>query len=169
MTDNILTVNDLTPTVADSAWVAPTAIVAGDVHLGEGVSVWFGTVIRSEVASVTIGRDSNIQDNSVVHADPGFDVTLGERVTVGHRVVIHGCTIGDDVLIGMGAVVLNGAVVGDGAVIGAGAVVTEGAVIPPGAVAVGIPAKVKQIPAPPIPRPNVAGYLWLKERYAETT
>lgn len=165
MTDNILTVNDFTPVVADTAWIAPTAVVAGDVRLEGGVSVWFGTVIRSEVASVTIGADSNIQDNSVIHADPGFDVTLGERVTVGHRVVLHGCTIGDDVLVGMGAVVLNGAVVGDGAVIGAGAVVTEGAVIPPNTVAVGIPAKVRDIPVPPVPRPNVPAYLWLKDIY----
>ncbi len=167
MTDNILSVNDHTPVVDDGAWVAPTAVVAGDVTLASGVSVWFGTVIRSEVASVTIGADSNIQDNSVIHTDPGFDVNIGERVTVGHRVILHGCTIGDDVLIGMGAVVLNGAVVGEGALIGAGAVVTEGAIIPPHTVAVGIPAKVKDsIPVPPTPRPNVAGYLLLKDLYS---
>ena len=163
----ILTVHGHTPEIDDDAWVAPTAVVAGDVRLAAGVSVWFGTVVRSEVATITVGKDSNLQDNSVLHADPGFDVTLGERVTVGHRVVLHGCTIEDDVLVGMGAVVLNGAVVGAGSVIGAGAVVTEGTVIPPNSVAVGIPAKVRDLPLPPVPRPNVPAYLWLKDQYRQ--
>src|SRR4051812_50150170 len=116
----VLTVNDHTPEVADDAFVASTAVVAGRVRLGPRSSVWFGCVLRAELEPITIGASSNIQDLSVVHTDPGSPVSVGERVTVGHRVVLHGCTIEDDVLIGMGAVVMNGAVVGAGAVIAAG-------------------------------------------------
>lgn len=162
----IRSVNDLDPQIDDDAWVAPTAVVAGDVRLAAGVSIWYGTVLRSEVEAITIGADSNVQDNSVLHTDSGFPITLGERVTVGHRVILHGCTIGDDVLVGMGAVVMNGAEIGEGAVIGAGAVVTEGTVVPPHTTAVGIPAKVREsIPVPPTPRLNVAAYTWLKGLY----
>lgn len=166
---DVLTVNGHTPELAAGVHLAATAVVAGDVHLATGVNVWFGTVVRSERERITVGEDTNLQDGTVVHADPGFPVRIGARVTVGHRAVLHGCEIGDDVLVGMGAVVLNGARVGAGAVIGAGAVVTEGMDIPAGAVAVGVPARVRDLPAPPVPRQNVANYLELARWYQEAT
>jgi carbonic anhydrase/acetyltransferase-like protein (isoleucine patch superfamily) len=163
----VLTVGGKTPQVPSSAFLADGAVVAGDVVLGERSSVWFGCVLRSEVERITIGAESNIQDLTVVHTDPGSPVVVGDRVSVGHRAVLHGCTLEDDVLVGMGAVVLNGAVVGRGALIGAGAVVTQGMQVPPGAVVVGVPAKVLDKRAPEPPYPNVAGYLMLAEAYRE--
>ena len=163
----VLTVNGRTPEVDPSAFVAEGAVVAGDVRLGARSSVWFGCVVRSEVEAITVGEESNLQDLTVVHADLGFPVRIGDRVSVGHRVVLHGCTLEDDVLVGMGAVVLNGAHVGRGALIGAGAVVTQGMHVPDGAMALGVPAKVSSRPAPGPPYPNVAGYLWLSDAYRE--
>lgn len=163
----ILRVGDREPRIADDVYLAPNATVAGDVELASGVSVWFGSVLRSERASITIGRDTNLQDLTVVHTDEGQPVEVGARVTVGHRVVLHGCTVGDDALIGMGAVVMNGARVGAGALVAAGAVVTEGTEIPAGTLAVGIPAKVLERPVPPVPRPNVASYLELAHTYRD--
>lgn len=163
----ILTVNDRTPTISETAFVADGATVAGDVDLADGVNVWFGCVLRSEYERISIGRDTNVQDLSVVHADPSFPTVVGERVTVGHRVILHGCTVGDDVLVGMGAVVMNGAVIGAGSVIGAGAVVTEGTEVPPGSLVVGVPAKVLDRPVPDVPRPNVAVYLHNAELYRD--
>lgn len=169
MTPNIVTVIGNTPEVDPEAFVAPGATVAGRVRLEGGASVWFGCVVRGEYEDVHIGRDSNVQDLSAVHADPGFPVRIGERVTIGHRSVIHGCTIEDDALIGMGAVVMNGAVVGEGAVIGAGAVVTEGTRIPPRCLAVGVPAKVREgASVPDVPRDNVAAYVHFAEEYAKS-
>lgn len=166
---SLITVNSLSPSVDPGAYVADTAVLAGDVRLAAGASVWFGCVLRSEVETITIGPDSNVQDLSVVHTDPGSPCTLGARVTVGHRVVLHGCTVEDDALIGMGAVVLNGAVIGAGAVVAAGAVVTAGTLVPAGALVAGVPAKVLDRPVPEVPRPNVAGYLMLAGLYRTGT
>lgn len=163
----VLTVNNLTPAIDPGAFVAETAVVAGDVRLAAGASVWFGCVLRSEVDSITVGADTNIQDLSVVHTDPGSPVVLGDRVTVGHRVVLHGCTVEDDALIGMGAVVLNGAVIGRGAVVAAGAVVTQGMQVPEMALVAGVPAKVLDRPVPDVPRINVEAYLMLSAAYRE--
>jgi carbonic anhydrase/acetyltransferase-like protein (isoleucine patch superfamily) len=165
----ILTVAGHTPDVAPGAFLAPDAVVAGDVRIADGASLWFGCVVRSERSSVTIGADSNLQDHTVVHTDAKFPTTIGDRVTVGHRAIIHGCTIEDDALIGMGAIVLNGAVVGAGAIVGAGAVIREGMEVPPGKLAVGVPAKVLDRDAPPPPFPNVASYLELADRYRDAT
>ena len=165
----VLTVNGHTPKIDPEAFVADTATVAGDVQVGPRASLWFGTVVRSELATVTIGAESNLQDLTVVHADPAFPVTIGDRVTVGHRVILHGCTVEDDALIGMGAVVMNGAVIGKGAVVAAGAVVTEGTRIPPRTIAMGVPAKVVERPVPDVPRPNVAGYVFLSQAYRDAT
>lgn len=134
--------DELTPTVHETAWVADSAQVIGDVHLAEDTSVWFGTVIRGDTAAIRIGRGSNIQDNSVLHADLGVPLTIGEDVTVGHQVMLHGCTIGDGSLIGIQAVVLNNARIGKGCVVGAGSVVTEGKEFPDGSLILGAPAKV---------------------------
>ncbi len=129
------------PRVAASAWVADSAQVMGDVVLGEDSSVWFGTVIRGDTETITVGRGSNIQDASVLHADVGKPLTIGDNVTVGHKVMLHGCTIGDETLIGIGAVVLNGAVIGKNCLVGAGALVTEGKEFPDGSMIIGSPAK----------------------------
>lgn len=162
---SVITIGGKTPQISSTAFVADSAVLAGDVVLGDRASVWFGCVVRSEVERITIGSESNIQDLTVLHTDPGSPLVVGDRVSVGHRAVLHGCTIEDDVLVGMGAVVLNGAVVGRGALIGAGAVVTQGMQVPPGAVVVGVPAKVLDKAAPDPPYPNVAGYLALSDAY----
>jgi carbonic anhydrase/acetyltransferase-like protein (isoleucine patch superfamily) len=128
--------------VAASAFVAANAVVVGEVTLGERSSVWFGAVLRGDVAAIRVGADSNLQELTVVHEDEGFPVTIGARVTVGHRALLHGCTIEDECLIGMGAIVLTGAVIGTGSLIGAGALVRERQVIPPGSLVLGAPARV---------------------------
>lgn len=130
------------PQVADSAWVADSAQVMGNVHLGEDASVWFGAVVRGDCESITIGAGSNVQDASVLHADFGKPLVIGERVTVGHQVMLHGCTIGDETLIGIGAVILNGARIGKNCLVGAGALVTEGKEFPDGSMILGSPARV---------------------------
>lgn len=122
-------------------WIAPGAHVVGDVSLGEDVGVWFNASIRGDRAPISIGARSNVQEGAVLHADPGFPLTIGEGVTVGHRAIVHGCTVGDGSLIGMGAVVLNGARIGSNCLVGAGALVTEGKVFPDGSLIVGSPAR----------------------------
>jgi carbonic anhydrase/acetyltransferase-like protein (isoleucine patch superfamily) len=130
------------PQVADSAWVADSGQVMGQVVLGEDSSVWFGAVLRGDTETITVGRGSNVQDASVLHADHGFPLVIGERVTVGHQVMLHGCTIGDESLIGIGAVVLNGVTIGKHCLVGAGSLVTEGKSFPDGSMILGSPAKV---------------------------
>jgi carbonic anhydrase/acetyltransferase-like protein (isoleucine patch superfamily) len=134
--------DQVAPRIAASAWVADTAQVIGNVEMHADTSAWFGVVLRGDSDTLSIGRGSNIQDGSVVHADPGFPVTLGEDVTVGHQVMLHGCTIGDGSLIGIQAVVLNGAKIGRGCLVGAGALVTEGKEFPDGSLIIGSPARV---------------------------
>ncbi len=129
------------PQMADSAWVADSAQVIGDVTLAEDVSIWFGSVLRGDTSNLRIGAGTNIQDGSVLHADPGKPLVVGERVTVGHQVMLHGCTIGDESLIGIGAVVLNGAKIGRNCLVGAGALITEGKEFPDGSMIIGSPAK----------------------------
>ncbi|GAB3127301.1 gamma carbonic anhydrase family protein [Tsukamurella serpentis] len=134
----------LTPTIAESAWVAGSATVIGDVHLAEGVGVFYSAVVRGDMASIRVGRDSNVQDGVVMHADPGVPLTVGERVSIGHNAVLHGCTVGNDVLVGMGATVLNGAVIGEGSLIAANALVPQGMQVPPGSMVAGVPAKARR-------------------------
>jgi carbonic anhydrase/acetyltransferase-like protein (isoleucine patch superfamily) len=137
----IYALDGLVPEIADDVYVAPTASVIGDVVLAAQVSVWFGTVIRGDVERIVVGRGSNIQDNSVLHSDPGAPLTIGEMVTVGHMVTLHGCDIGDGTLIGMGASVLNHARIGRNCLIGAQALITEGKEFPDGMLIVGAPAR----------------------------
>lgn len=165
----ILTVDGSTPAIDPGAFVADGATIAGRVTLAAGTSVWFGCVLRSERSTITIGRDTNLQDLTVVHTDEGFPATIGERVTVGHRAILHGCTVEDDALIGMGAILLNGSTVGAGAVVAAGAVVREGQHVPAGTLAVGVPARIREVELPPLPRRNVAGYKALAELYRDTS
>jgi len=133
------------PRLADDVLVAELAAVIGDVEIGAGSSIWYGTVVRGDVMPIRIGAAVSIQDNSVVHVTSEVAGTVvGDRVTVGHRVVLHACTIDDDCLIGMGSVILDRAHIGSGSVVGAGAVVTPGTVIPPGSLVVGAPARVKR-------------------------
>ena len=123
-------------------WIAPNATVLGNVILHPGASIWFNTVLRGDNDPIVIGRDSNIQDGSILHADAGVPLAIGRNVTVGHKVMLHGCTIGDNSLIGIGAVILNGAVIGKNCLIGANALITEGKVIPDNSLVMGQPGKV---------------------------
>lgn len=127
---------------AGFCWVAPSAAVIGNVVLGAEVGIWFGAVIRGDNEPITIGNRSNIQDNCVLHTDPGFPISIGEGCTIGHNAIIHGCSIGENSLVGMGAAVLNGAQIGRNCLIGAGALVPEGKVIPDNSLVVGMPGKV---------------------------
>ncbi|MES2978147.1 MAG: gamma carbonic anhydrase family protein [Pseudomonadota bacterium] len=138
----IFQLNDLTPEIHPTAWVADNAQVLGRVQLAEDANVWFGVVIRGDTDDISVGRGSNIQDNSVLHADDGKPLVIGEDVTVGHQVMLHGCTIGDGSLIGIQAVVLNGAKIGKHCLVGAGSLVTEGKEFPDGSMILGSPAKV---------------------------
>lgn len=133
---------DAAPEIHASAWIAPGCHLIGDVVVGEGASVWFGTTIRGDNERITVGPGSNVQENSVLHTDMGFPLTIGSGCTIGHKAMLHGCQIGDNSLIGMGAVVLNGARIGTNCLIGAGALVTEGKDIPDGALVMGAPGKV---------------------------
>lgn len=130
--------------IGDGHFIAQNATVIGSVTLHEHSSVWFNVVIRGDAEEITVGARSNIQDASVLHADPGFPLVIGEDVTVGHKAMLHGCTIGDGSLIGINAVVLNGAKIGKGCLIGANALVTEGTEIPDGSMVLGSPAKIKR-------------------------
>jgi carbonic anhydrase/acetyltransferase-like protein (isoleucine patch superfamily) len=127
-----------------SVFIAPGARLIGDVTIGAGSSVWFNAVIRGDREAIRIGRQTNVQDLCMLHADPGLPCTLGDRVSVGHAAIVHGATVEDDVLIGMRAVVMNRARIGAGSIIGVGAVVTENTHIPPGSVVIGVPGKVQR-------------------------
>jgi carbonic anhydrase/acetyltransferase-like protein (isoleucine patch superfamily) len=132
------------PAVAPDSWVAPGATLIGAVTLEAHSSVWYGCVLRADGDEIRVGAGSNVQDLTVIHADPGKPVRIGAGVSVGHRAILHGCTISDDVLIGMGAIVLNHAQVGAGSILGAGALVTEGMVVPPHSLVLGAPGRVRR-------------------------
>lgn len=135
---------DVVPRVPQSGeyWVAPSAIVVGNVILKENASIWFGAVVRGDNETITVGVNSNVQDHCILHTDIGFPLTIADNVTIGHRVMLHGCTIGEGSLVGIGAIVLNGAKIGRNCLIGAGALVTEGKEIPDNSVVMGSPGKV---------------------------
>ena len=133
--------DDVTPTLSEGAWVAPSADLIGDVRLGTRASVWFGAVIRADNTPILIGDEANVQDGAVGHSDPGAPLTIGARVTVGHQAILHGCIIGEGSLIGMGAQILNGAVIGPNCLVGANALVTESKVFEAGMLIVGSPAR----------------------------
>lgn len=132
------------PRVDPSAWVAPGAVLAGDVTVGPEASIWYAAVVRGDGGAIVIGARTNIQDGCVLHSDPGLGLEVAEGVSVGHRAVLHGCVIEDHVLVGMGAIVMNGARIGAGSLVAAGALVTEGAQFAPGSLVVGAPAKARR-------------------------
>jgi len=136
---------NLKPTVPEDAYIAPTAVIIGDVELGSGASVWFGAVLRGDIDMIRVGSASSIQDNVTVHVTGStYPTLIGDRVIVGHGAILHGCTIEDDALIGMGAIVLDNATVGAGAIVAAGALVREGQHVPPGTLVAGVPATVRR-------------------------
>jgi carbonic anhydrase/acetyltransferase-like protein (isoleucine patch superfamily) len=140
----ILPFGDKQPRIGKNVFIAPTAVVIGDVELQDGASVWYGAVLRGDISPITVGRNTNIQDNCTVHTEMSCPTRIGAGVTIGHHAVIHGCVIEDDCLISIGAVLLNGSVIRRGAVIAAGAVVKEGQEIGPAQLAAGIPAEAKR-------------------------
>jgi len=159
-------------TIAESAWVAPDASLAGEVTIGERVSVWFQSVLRGDMAPIVIGAESNIQDGCVVHVDENLPAIIGARVTLGHGAIVHGATVGDDCLIAMRAVVLSGCRVGRNCLVGAGAVLTENTSVPDGSLVLGIPAKVvRALRAAEIERirANARAYLELAAAYRDGT
>ncbi len=141
----VLAVNGVAPRIAPDVFLAPGAVVVGDVEIGPGSSVWFNAVIRGDVAPVRIGARTNIQDGVVIHLDSGVPCVIGDDVTVGHRAVVHGTTVGNGVIIGMGSVVLSRSRIGSGVIVAAGAVVPEGMEVPDGALVAGVPATVKRM------------------------
>lgn len=138
----VRTVNGITPAFGADGFLAETAVVIGDVVMGDRCSVWYNTVVRGDVNAIRIGHRVNIQDNATLHCTyQKAALTIGDDVSIGHNAIVHGCTIHDKVLIGMGAIVMDRAVIGEGSVIAAGAVVLEGTVVPPGSLMAGVPAK----------------------------
>lgn len=136
---------DKTPTVGEGCFLAETAVLIGDVKIGDRTSIWYGAVLRGDVFHIRIGEDVSVQDNTVIHVTGGQHATIvGDRVTIGHSVVLHGCIVGDDCLIGMGAIIMDRAIIGKNCVVGAGALVTPGTEIPEGHLALGSPAKVSR-------------------------
>ena len=140
----LYTFDNSIPEIKETSFIAPNASLIGQVKIGKNSSVWFNTVLRGDMENIIIGDESNIQDLSMGHADPGFPLVLGNRVTIGHHCVLHGCKIEDDCLIGMGAIIMNGVRIGRGSIIGAGAVLLEGMEIPEFSMVIGSPAKIKK-------------------------
>lgn len=164
----IKTFSGKTPIIDESAFIAENAAIIGDVTIGKGSSVWYGAVLRGDMCSITIGENSNIQDNATVHVGMKDATVIGNGVTVGHNALVHGATVGDNALIGMGSVVLDGAVIGENSIVAAGAVVTSKTVIPPNSLAAGIPAAViKELSPQQIMgnKMNAMGYTTLASKY----
>ena len=130
------------PKVAEDAYVAETAVILGNVELGEGSNVWFGAVLRGDKDRIVIGKRTNVQDNVTVHLDPGKPAIVGNGVTIGHAAIVHGCTVEDNCLIGMGSTILSGATIGRDSIVGANALIAENKVIPPGSLVLGVPGRV---------------------------
>lgn len=138
----LYSLDGIAPDIAEDSWIAPDANVIGKIVVEAGASIWFGSTLRGDNEVILVGEGSNIQENSVLHTDMGFPLTIGKGCTIGHKAMLHGCTIGDNSLIGMGATVLNGAKIGKNCLIGANALITEGKEIPDGSLVMGAPGKV---------------------------
>ena len=139
---SIYQLGEMRPDIHETAWIADDANIIGNVELKEDSSIWFCATIRGDNEIVVVGKGTNIQENTVMHTDIGFPLTIGENCTIGHKVMLHGCEIGNNSLIGMGTVILNGAKIGDNCLIGAGALITENKVIPDGSLVMGAPGKI---------------------------
>ena len=166
----LYSIGSLSPQLADSVWIAPNAIVIGDIRLAANVSVWWNTTLRGDNDPIFIGANTNVQDGSMLHTDVGAPINIGSNVTIGHMVMLHGCTVGDDSLVGIGAVVLNRAVIGKECLIGAGSVIPEGKVIPDRSLVIGMPGRViRQLTDQEIEglRINAAHYVANGQRYAK--
>lgn len=156
------------PKIGKNSWISDNAYIIGDVVIGNNVSVWFGVVIRGDVAPIEIGDDTNIQDNSVIHSEVGYPTKIGNGVTIGHNSIIHGCEIDDNVIIGMGAIILNGAKIGKDSIVGAGSVVTENKIFEDNSLILGVPAKfIRKLDKDEIKRikRNSESYIMLKKEY----
>jgi carbonic anhydrase/acetyltransferase-like protein (isoleucine patch superfamily) len=151
------------PALGQGVYLARTAVVVGDVTLGDYSSVWYNTVLRGDINRIVVGHHTNIQDNSVLHLADDFPFIVGNWVTVGHSAIVHACTVGDEVLVGMGAVILDGTEIGEQSLIGAKALVTQGAKIPPGSLVLGSPAKVVRALTPK----ERAGLKWWAQKYVD--
>lgn len=165
----IMTFRNARPVIGEGCYIAPTAVVIGDVAIGRGSSVWFNAVVRGDVHSIRIGSETNVQDCCVLHVTTEFfPLTIGDRVTIGHGAVVHGCTVGSTCLIGMGAMVLDGAVIGDESVVAAGTLVPEGAEFPPRSLIMGVPGKrVREIKDSEVSRimEGCLNYAWTNAEY----
>ena len=139
---SIYSLGELSPKIDPDSWIAPNATVIGEVEIAKGASIWWSCTLRGDTDLLSVGENSNIQDNSVLHTDPGIPLVVGKNVTVGHRVILHGCTVGDNSLIGMGSTLLNGAVIGKNCLIGANTLIPEGKVIPDRSLVVGLPGRI---------------------------
>jgi carbonic anhydrase/acetyltransferase-like protein (isoleucine patch superfamily) len=156
---------DITPQIDPSVFVAPDARIIGDVHIGSGSSIWFGTIVRGDVHSIRIGARTNIQDQVMVHVSTGvWPTSIGDDVTVGHKVMLHGCTVGNRVMVGMSAIILDGCEIGDECIIGAGSLLLERTKVPPRSLVVGSPAVVKR----PLRDDEVQRIVASAAHYAET-
>lgn len=158
------------PSIAASAYIDPSAVLVGDVSVGERSSVWCNVTVRADTSNVSIGDETNIQDNSCLHEDADAPLRIGDRVVVGHSCTVHGCDVGDDCLIGMGSTILSKARIGAGSIVAAGAVVLGGSEIPPRSLVAGIPAKVKRsVTETEVERTreNAAHYVELAEQHSE--
>jgi gamma-carbonic anhydrase len=149
------------PSIAETAFVAPTASLMGAVTVGEHSSIWYQVVVRADIHSIQIGNRTNIQDGSILHVADQFPLCIGNEVTCGHRAILHACSIGDRVLVGMGAIILDGAEIGPDCIIGAQALVTKGSKIPPGSLVIGSPAKVHR----PLTNPEITSITSLADKY----
>ena len=156
---------DASPSIHPTAFVAPGAVVIGDVALGEEASVWYGAILRADINQIRIGPRSNIQDGTVVHLADDYGVSVGQYVTCGHSAVLHACSIDDEVLVGMGAIILDGAEIGARSIIGANALITHGMKIPPGSLVLGSPAKVRRA----LDLEEQAGLRAWAEKYVQVT
>ena len=165
---NLLKASDIMENTQDSVVICPGAQVIGDVELGENASIWFGAVVRGDTAPIKIGKNSNVQDNCVVHCSKDFPTVIKDNVSVGHGAVVHGCTLEDNVLVGMNATILNGAKIGKNSIVGAGAVVSEGKEFPENSLILGVPARlIKEVTPEQIQhiQNNADNYVKLSKQY----